>query len=168
MAIRIQNLNLNAIQEHPKNLEKLKQKIDTPPITHFPISHAHAQPHQCVLHQVLIHRSQKMIFIRPNVTDLWSILGQTAWKHAYLATWLCRGRTYFQFSIELLPAVFWIMDWYVRNEIRPITAIWDDGNPPERGVWRYETGLHRPRTFRPHVRGGSHHYIWLSLVLYRS
>ena len=78
MAIRIQNLNLNAIQEHPKNLEKLKQKIDTPPITHFPISHLRAQPHQCVLHQILIHPSRKIIFIRPNVTDLWSILGQIA------------------------------------------------------------------------------------------
>ena len=78
MATRISILNLCTTREDPQNLEKLKQKIDTPPITHFPISHARAQPHQCVLHRILTHPSQKIIFIRTNVTDLWSILGQIA------------------------------------------------------------------------------------------
>ena len=32
------------------------------------------------------------------------------------------------------PAVFQIMDWYVRNDIRPMIARCDDGNPPLRGV----------------------------------
>ena len=45
----------------------------TPPVTHFPISHARAQPHQCVLRRILTHPSRKIIFIRLSVHDLSSI-----------------------------------------------------------------------------------------------
>ena len=82
MAIRIQILDSHALQEHPQKLKKLKQKFDTPPKTHFPISHTRAQPHHCVLHQILTHTSRKIIFIGESVADLSSILGQIAWKHA--------------------------------------------------------------------------------------
>ena len=50
-----------------KNWNKI---FDTPPVTHFSISHARAQPHHCVLHENLMHFGVWNISIRTTFTFL--------------------------------------------------------------------------------------------------
>ena len=50
--------------------KKWNEIFDTPPATHFPISHARAQPHHCVLHKNLMHFGVWNISIRTTFTFL--------------------------------------------------------------------------------------------------
>ena len=124
MPIRIQILNLHAIQEHPQNPEKLKQKNDTPPNTHFPVFHARTQPHHWVLHEILMHFDVWNMSIRTTLTflQLFLYLKSIVW-FKYSVAHPPLGHTW-GFTVKLTPRVgisprSWPLGWGFHHEVDP-------------------------------------------------